>query len=368
MTNPYPQQPWPGQQPPQGYGYPQQPAQPAPGYGPPQGAPPPPPGYGYGPPAGYAAPPAAYGQQGPQAFDWGQLYNDSDPGAGGGFDYADGDYPAVATEAQWTTTQAGDKHMWVIKWQFTAGQYAGRPVTAWRPVAPYQKDGQPNTGGISQLFEELQVLGIPVGEKYGDPAGTVPFWQLAGGNWDQAGQMVAQAIPGRHALLKIGHDERGSKVKRIKRPSGAPAMAQPAPQPPAQGSYAQAPAPQYTSGPQAGGGGGAAAGQPAQPYAQAPMPPQAGQPGLGQFTAGGQAQQAGITGPPPGTVPQQAAPAAPPQPAQPALPFGPPQGQPPAAAAPPGPNGMPMPGPAQQPAQGQAPGAPGGPPAAPWSQ
>jgi hypothetical protein len=342
-----PQQPgWPGQQPPQ-QGYQQQP-----GYGPPpQQGYGPPPGGGYGPPpappgGGYGPPQQGGGWGAPQDVNWDRMYEEGDPGAGSG--YTPGDYPFVVDSAVWGPTSKGDKWMWTIKCRFTGGPHANGMITAYRAISEYKDDGSPNAAGIAILFGELRALGIPVGEKYGDPPGTQPYWRLG---W--TGEQVAQAMVGKNGIVRVENDDRGGKARRIK-----PATA---------GQVTQAPAPQ--PGPPAYGGyqPGPPAGQPAYPQPgpqPGGYPPQAGQPGTGQFTPGGQGQQPWNPGPPAQGPPQQYAPQPggnpyPPQQPQPGQPpqAGPPQQPWPANGAPPG---QPA-GPPQQPQAG------GAPPQPPWA-
>lgn len=339
-----PQQPW--QQPQQPQGYP-----PQPGYGQPpqQGYQQAPPGYGPPPAQGYGQPPAApqgggYGQPAGEPV-WDRMYETGDPNAAGGLLLdPPGRFPAVVTESVWGPSRNGDKWGWTIKVQFTQGPHTGKALSTSRVISEYKNDGSPNTAGIAILFGELQAMGIPVGEKYGDPPGTVPFFRQPGGP-----QAAATAMVNRHVLTQIETDEAygNSKVRRI-RPlpgGGAQAAAQPqaaaAPGPP-QGGYQAGPPQGY---PQPPSQQQFAYGQ----QAQAPQSWQAASAasggGTGEFAPGstwnpGQPQQ----GPP---APPQGPPAGPP--AQPPW-----QGQ--ANGAPQQPAGPP---------QGQMGGAPGQPP---WAQ
>lgn len=351
MGNPYNQQPpWAQQGPP---------PQPAPGYGqqgyPPQQQPPygqgpysgpPPPQQGYGPPQG--------GGQGGEPV-WDRMYENSEPGAGGLLLEPEGRWPAVITASVWGPSKDGTKWGWTITAQFTDGPHAGKSLVTSRIISEYKNDGTPNTAGISILFGELQAMGIPVGEKYGDPPGTVPFWRQGGG------QAAAQAMAGRPVMVqtKNDYDYGNTKIQRIRAPRpGQPTQAPPAPQQPAAGQPAPAMG-GYQPGPPAPGYG-PPQGQPAgYPPQGGPVPPQSWQQasaatggGMGEFAQG----QTWNPGPP--AAPQQAPagpPAQPPWAQQPngaPPPQGPPAGQQPPQAAPP----------QNQPQMG------GAPPAPPWQQ
>ena len=358
----YPQQPYPGQPAPQGYPqqpYPQQPQQgypqaPPPGYGQPPAAPQgypqqPPPGYQQGPP-----PPAAAGYGG-QAMEpaWAAMYEAGDPSKMGG-SYtlpapSEGTWPAVVIKSVWGQSRNGKPGWTPIEIQFTDGPHAGQKLSDRRIISEKQRDGvTPNDAGIAILFGELRAMGVPVGEKFGDPPGTVPFFaQGPGGGERAAATMVGKPILAR---IKTDPDGYGSKIDRIM--AAQPGQAAPG----VAGQPAQAPPQQYAA-PQP-----AAAGPP-QGYPQQPpaaMPPQ-GYPA---------APPQGYPAQPPAQYPQQAA-AAPPGPANPGGPgleqFAPQQ----AAAAPqaappqqgyPQPNGAPV---QQQPAA--APPPQGAPPMPPWA-
>lgn len=343
MGNPYQQSqpPW-GQQPQQGY--PQQPYQqgPPPGYGPPPGAPqgtygPPQQPYQQQGPQGYGPPPQqGYGQQSAEP-DWGRAYETGEARTGGMMLEPEGKFPAVVTESEYGPHFAeGTKWGWIIKVQFTDGPHAGKSLTHRMAISEYKNDGTPNTAGIGILFKELATLGVPVGEKYGDPAGTVPFFAAQGG-----GHAAAQIMVGKPFLAEVKNDDYGAKIRiRALRPGQGGHQAPQTGAAPGQG---------YSPMPQQGPG----------------APPQQGQQ---QFAYPQQPQQ-GPTPPQPWQNAQQAQPQ--PQggtaeftqqgtsnPAQPPW-----QQQNGAAAPQQAPAGPPPQGPPQQQAQpGQAPGAP------PWAQ
>lgn len=372
------------------------------GYGPPpqQGYGPPPQGGGYGPPpgqGGYGPPPGQPqqgGYGGPAEPAWGEMYDQGDPSAQAG--YTPGRHPFVVEEATYGPTNSGDKWMWTLKLRFTSGPHANGMITAYRAISHYKQDGSPNIQGIAILYGELRALGIPVGEKYGDPQGTVGFWAQGPkvNGWGQqafTGDSVAPAMVGRQGVVLVENDERGGKAKRIYPPQGAgqapagpPQQAQqagpqygpsgmaPPTQPGGPAYYSPVAAQQGGSpqpGPQPVGGppgmqafGQAPQGQPpgvpsytqqAQPAQWPQAPPQQG--GTAEFQPGqtwnpGQQQGPGQPPMPPAAGPPQQQ-----------APQGPPQQPWPANGAQPGPQGQ---APQQQPAPGQQ----GGPPAQPWQQ
>jgi hypothetical protein len=327
MTMGYPNPQYPPQQP--GYG-------PPPGYppqGPPQGYPPqgPPQQYppqqqyapqGYGPPPqqGYGQPPA-----GGAEVNWEKWYNEADNTGGGG--YTPGWWPAVVEANEYGFTKAGDKRAFQVKVKFTAGPNAGRSMANTQAISEYTNDNQPNTGGMGALFRRLAAMGIPVGDRFGDPPGTQPWFRT------MTGEQAAALSVGRPLEVEVIEDTAygNQKIRGMRR--AAAAAGQPGP-------YA-APAP-----PQ-GAPGGPQAPQPygyAQQAAPAPQGMAPGAPGTGQFTPAGAAQQG---------YPQQAPPQQAPQPAQGYPPQAPPNGYPQQAPA----QAAPAPGPQPQ-APGQAPGQP----------
>ena len=352
-----PQQP--GQYgPPPGYGQQQ-------GYGPPQG---PPAQQGYGPPAqqGYGPPPGpggggGYGPpQGPEQPNLDRMY---DEGEAGGGEYAQGTWPLRVADCTYGLTASGDKWMWTAKLSIMGGPNAGGSITSWLAISEYTKDGTPNKNGIDRLFKDLRCFGIPVGEKYGDPAGTVGYWRQGpkANGWGQqafGGEQVAQAMIGRDVLGDVFNDARGGKVGKFKPiQNGAPAQPGPAPQQAQPGGYASAPGQGYPQGPPQGGG--QPQGYPPQPYGA----PAQTQGGTAEFQQGQTWNPAQQQQQPPQ---QQGQPfqAPGPGPAQ----QGPPQGQAPPQQPWPA-NGQPQQPqyPAQQgqpPQQGQMPG--GAPESPPW--
>jgi hypothetical protein len=310
MTMGYPQNP---QYPPQGpQGYPPQ-GQP-PGYGPPPGYPPqgPPPQQGYGPPPvygpqqqGYAPP--QYPPPSAAEVNWERWYNEADNTGGGG--YTPGWWPAVVEANEYGFTKAGDKRAFQVKVKFTAGPNAGRSMANTQAISEWTNDGQPNTGGMGALFRRLRALGIPVGDRFGDPPGTQPWFRT------MSGEQAAAMTIGRPLEVEVIEDTAyGNQKIRGMRPAAAGA-GQPGPY------AAPGPSPAPQGGPQA-----------PTPYGyaqQAPQgqqgPPQGmnpGAPGTGQFTPAGAAQQGypGQGQPPvqqaPGNgYPQQAQPAGPQPPA-----------------------------------------------------
>lgn len=314
----YPQNPpqpgqWPQQGPPQQGPYGAQPGQQFPG----QAGPPPQQGYGppqgqWGAPAQAGPPAAAQGWgDGPPQPDLDRLYENSKETGG---DYAAGTWPFTVTEAAYGPTAKGDKWMWRAKLQLGGGPDAGRVITAYLVLV------EDNDGLMFRTFSWLQALGVPVGEKFGDQPGTVPYWRQG---W--TGDQVAQAITGRGGMATIKNDDRGGKVDKIAAPAA--------------GGYPAAPAPQgYAQGP---------------PQGPPPGPPQQGPPAP-QQQAWGQSPQP--YGPPAQQGPPQGgyAPQGPPPPQQ--------QAGPPQQAPWPG-NGQP-----QQAAAPQAGQQQGGPGPAPWRQ
>jgi len=323
MTYPnYPQGPQPGypypQQPQPGYGQPPQPGYPPqgpPGYGPPpqQWRPPPPPAQGYGPPAPVN-----------DDVDWSRAYDDAGEDRYSGR-IEDGQYPAVVTEADVAVSQAGNR-MFVVKGQITEGQYSGAKRTIRLTMT---EKALPITA------RRLRNLGIP------GPKDAPQLWPAPGTPPQQKEQMYAQIagmLAGRPFLMVIGHEEypegsgeivdRFNDIRAARQQQAPPAV----PQGPAQ------PVGGQWQGTQPGGGGGGypppgyqpsgqqappswqqaqqgpttpPAGSPATPGASpaasasagqppAPAPgtspsespaPDAGAPGLGQFTPDGQASQ-----------------------------------------------------------------------------
>jgi hypothetical protein len=305
-------------------------------------------------------------------------------------------YPAIVAESEFGRTKDETKWAWTIKFILTTGQYTGKQLTSTMAISPTKQDGSPNPAGLGILFRQIHVLGVPVGPPIG-PQGEVPIWSQFPAQPGQeqqavaaAGAAAAQIMTGKACRIKVIQNEwdggTNNKIRDIQPPKmgdpttlpqqgqqGAPQPGQGfAPPQPQQGWQQPQAAPQQGY-PQPGaqpvgpGGqppwGGAPQGQQApQPYppqqapqgptqgapaptagmpgAQPAMPGMAnpGQPGMGQFTPQGQAQQ-------------WADPAG--NPAQP-----PPQAQP-AAPQPPWQNG--------QAAQAQ-PGQPGAPAAPPWAQ
>lgn len=353
-------QPYPGQPPQQPYGQP--------GYGqPPQGYPQQP-QPGYGPPQGYGAPPQPIGGYGPPQGSGGTGFADVYSQADGSGSLLDEDwYTFVVTEAGFGRTAAGDKWMWTVKLASTDPRAPGREFSYYLALSERKKDGTPNPKGLDRAFGELQVLGVPVGPKYGDQQA---FWDLQPQQPNETADQAMARQGAYAATLMAGHPLRGkviqddweggtnNKVDRISRaragdpttvaqapqaapqyppttpmpapPQGAPygpqgqmppGYAQPGPQPvgpaaqppwggqPQQGYPPQGQPPQQAPQPFQG-----QQAPPAQPPQQAPQP-DAGAPGVGQFTQQGQAPQPGITPPwqPNGAPPQQAAPQQPQQ-------------------------------------------------------
>jgi hypothetical protein len=201
---------------------------------------------------------------------------------------------------------------------------------------------------MAALFRRLTALGIPCGEKWGDPPGTRPWWHYAADRRQAAALAIQQAVAQpRPVQIKISDSDYGFRVDDIR-----PASAQQAPA----GSYGPPGPPAPQPGPQ---------GPP--PYGGVPQPAQgppqgqwgpAGEPGTGQFTPQGQAQQ-----PWAGQPPQQG----PPQPGYQQNPQawnGVPPGQAPSGYDQPPPQQAVPQGPPQQ---GPQPG-PGGPGTPPWLQ
>lgn len=346
-----PQQPW-NQGPPQ-QGYPQQPYQqgPPPGYSQPQqGYGPPPQQYQQPGPQGYGPPPQqGYGQASAEP-DWGRAYETGDVRTGGIMLDPEGKFPAVVTESEYGPHfKDGTKWGWIIKVQFTEGPHAGRSLTHRMAISEYKDDGTPNTAGIGILFGELRLLGVPVGEKYGDPAGTVPFFAQQGG-----GHAAAQIMVGKPFLADVKNDDYGAKIRirAIKPRQGGTAQPVPAGSPAHQAAQNQP-----------GGGGGQWA-QPQQPQGQqqfaypqqpqqGPTPPQSWQAAQQAHPQPGMAQgPGGLPVPQQGGglnefAPQQGAPGTPPwqqngaPQAQPTAPSGPPQQGPPVQGQQGGPPGAP---------------------------
>lgn len=355
----YPNQYPPQQGQPQGYppqqGYGQPPAQP--GYGAPQ--------QGYvpqGPPQG--PPQGAYGQppQGvTEAFDFGSLYGQADPGAG---DIEKGTYPAIVESAEFDRTRGGDKWAWTVAVRLTVEPYVNRKMTKTLSINPTKRDGSPNPAGLGITFRQIHALGVPLGPPIGQQ-GETPVWQQVPqqGTPDQivaaAGRLAAQMMTGKPCRVRIGireadgeYGERPEIADILPAKPGDPTSLPQTGQPGQQAPQGFAPPPQQAPQgyPQPGAQPVGAGGQPpwGPPQQQAPgpygappgtfpgqaapqgTPMQPGQPGAAQFTPQGQAQQwADPAGNPAQAPPQQAQPG---QPAVPAPPWGngqPPQGQPP---------------------------------------
>jgi len=378
---PNPQYPGQPQQPPGGYqqqGYPQ-------GYpgNPPQQAPPgygPPPQQGYGPPAqpGYGPPaPMGYeqGGYGPPEPNWSAMAEGADTSTGG--DYEVGWWPAHAISCEYGLTRKQDKYCWTPVFQFDGGPNNSRKMTTTLAIVERLNDGTDAGGLTAKLYRQVGALGVPVGEKFGQP-GVTPFWQL-GWTGEQVAGLIAQTGAPVEIQVYYDKDWGNYKIGGIRTPrtaggqrvAGPPVQAQQAPAPaasygppqvpphPAQamppqqgyGPPQQAPAPmqapppgppQYQAGPPPQGA--PQQWQPGQPPPQ--QVPNPGQAGLGQFTPEGQGWQPGMPPPqqpgqPPAAPPQQYA--APQQPA-----AGPPAQapgpmQPPPHGYPPQ-QGQPMPG------------------------
>jgi hypothetical protein len=309
------------------------------GYGPPQGGfQPGPPQQGYGPPQGYQGgyDQGGYGQ--PAPVDWDRWSQETDPGAGGG-SYHTGWADAVLAGGELGRTRNGDKDAFKLSLKITGGPDAGRKINDTEAISEVTQGGERNFGGMAALFRRLTALGIPCGEKWGDPPGTRPWWHYAADRRQAAALAIQQAVAQpRPVQIKISDSDYGFRVDDIR-----PAAAQQAPA----GSYGPPGPPAPQPGPQ---------GPP--PYGGVPQPAQgppqgqwgpAGGPGTEQFTPQGQAAQ-----PWTGQPPQQGPPQGPP-----------PQGQQPWNGGQPGyqqaaPQGQPQP-------QGPQPG-PGGPGTPPWLQ
>jgi len=368
----------PQQYPPAGQGgYPPQ-QQAPPGYqqGPPQYAPqqyqqgyPPQQQQGYGP-----AQQQGYGPPGGQNL-WQQAY---DLGDASGASYVEGWWPAEVVENAYGTTQAGDKEAWKTRFKFAPGTpNEGKIISTTLSMSLKQNDGQDNTKGLAALFRKLRAMGVPVGEKYGDPAGSQPFWNAdpATGRPAMSFEQAAPMVIGRHVEVEVVYDADwgNSKVRGIRMQRG------------------QAGAPAQQAGPpvqqqQQGAYPGGPAGPPMPGYAQQPPQPVGGQmaynpvgtgqqpppPGYGQ--AGPPAQQwqgqQQVPGHPGGMgefAPQQqpGQPAAPPQQQQYAAPQQPAAGPPAQQMPPPQP---PAPGQYNGQQQGQPADQGGAPPIPPWAQ
>jgi hypothetical protein len=376
---------------------PQQPGQPWQGgyANPPMQGQPPQQAYGQPPaqqyvPGGPPGAPQAYGapETVAAAFDFGQVYGQADPTAGS---IDNGTYPAIVESAEFDRTQSGDKWAWTVRFQITAAPYVGRRRTKTLSINPTKNDGSPNGVGLGITFRQAHALGVPLGPPIGEP-GEVPVWQQVPPQATPeqtlaaAGRLAAQMMTGRPCRIVLGtrpaHGDypESQEIKDIKPampgdPTSLPPQAgQAAPPAPGQG-FAP---PQQPQGGPAGGSYAPPQGYPqpgAQPVGPAQQPPWGGQPQ--------QAPQAPAPyGAPPGSFPGQVAPQGTPvQPGQPGngqftqqgqaqqqwadpngQPAQPPQQAQPAAAAPPWANGQPAP---QQAAQQPQPGTP---PAPPWAQ
>jgi hypothetical protein len=322
-----------GYGPPQGGFQPGPPQGPPPGYGPPQGGPP---QQGYGPPQGQYGPPqqgypqqAAPGQDPGEAINWDQWYAEADASQGGG-SYTTGWFQAQLADGDWTQTRNG-KPCFKLGFKIVAGPDAGRKIRDTETISEMTRDNQRNTGGMAAVFRRLTVIGIPCGEKWGDPPGTRPWWHWAQTRAQSAAMAIQAAVQNpRTVEIQIGYStEFGYSVDDVRALAGQPQQAP-------QGSYGPPGAPPPAQG-----------GMAPQPYGQQPQPA-AGPPpgaygpaggyGTEQFTPQGMAQQGPPQGQPqqgygqqvpPNGYPQQAAPqGAPQQPQGPPQAGGPP-GQPP---------------------------------------
>lgn len=243
-------------------------------------------------------------------YDFMALYGQADHTVGQLIDA--GNYDAVVESAEWGPTSDGSKGQWLVKFRLTSGK-PGMVLTHNMTVSPLKNDGAPNDKGLGMLFNQLAALGVP------RPVEQPQLWQSPG-----VEHQVAAMMTGRPALLYVTVDDGNdqyparNRVKSVKPPRpGAPASYQPQPQQPQgavpqdyQGGWGSPPQgqlaqqqPQYgPSGfappvqqggpayysPQAAQQGGQYQPQQGQ---QAYPPMQPGQPGTGQFTPQGQAQQ-----------------------------------------------------------------------------
>jgi len=376
----YPPNPqYPGQQP---QGYPQQ--GPPPGYGPnppqqqppyyqgaPQQGPPAPAGYGPPAPAGYG-PPQGYDQggYGPPEPNWQAMADGADTSTGG--DYEPGWWPAHAITCEYGLTRKQDKYCWTPVFQFDGGPNNGRKMTTTLSISETLNDGSSASGLTAKLYRQVGALGVPVGEKFGQP-GVTPFWQM-GWTGEQVAGVIAQT--GAPVEIQVYYDKdwgnfkiggiRTARNAQGRAVAGPPMQAQAGPPAPGmqQGPPMQAPQPAQAA-PQ--GYPGQPAQAPPQQYAApqpaaAGPPPQQWQPGQGgippqnpmaEFQPGttwNPGQPGPQQGPPPQApqgYPQQAPPQAGP-PAQAPGPMQPPNGYPPQ-------QGQPQPG---QPPQGSVPPSP----------
>jgi hypothetical protein len=134
----------------------------------------------------------------------------------------EGSFPAVITESEYGPHfTEGTKWGWITKVQFTDGPHAGKVITHNMAINEFKNNGDPNPQGIGMLFKELRILGVPVGEKYGDPQGTTPYFVQQGG-----GHMAAQVMVGKPFLAVVKNSEYGANIRiRELKPGqgGAPA-------------------------------------------------------------------------------------------------------------------------------------------------
>jgi hypothetical protein len=268
-----------------------------------------------------------FGQQGApmgggSGYDFGALYGQADMSR----QLLEADkYPAFIESSEFGRTQDGTKGMWTIVFRTTGpGQKtpqapSGIKLTMSLSISPKKNDGSDNSAGLGIMFRQLGAMGIPVPPNQ-------PFWELG---WNE--QQVAAAMVGKPVIIQVIQDEyEGTTRNKVRdilpgqpgQPTQVP-QAQPqqqgfAPPPQAQGGFQpqqqmqqpqqmqQAPAPfQQGQAPQwqgqapqwqgqqqpqqfEGQGYGQGFGQQPQQMQQ-PMNP--GQPGMGQFTPEGQAQQ-----------------------------------------------------------------------------
>jgi|SRR5262252_739738 len=367
----YPGQPggYPQQGPPQGYPAGPPPQQQPPYYqgAPQQAGPPAPQGYGPPAPAGYG-PPGAPGAYGPAEPNWQAMSDVADTSTGG--DYEVGWWPAHAITCEYGLTKKQDKYCWTPVFQFDGGPNNGRKMTTTMAISERKNDGSENPGGTAKLYRQCAALGVPVGEKFGQP-GVTPFWQM-GWTGEQVASVIAQT--GAPVEIEVYYDKDWGnyKIGGIRTPRGAggqrlaapPMQAQAAPAP--QGSYGppmQAPQPaQAAPAPMQAPPPGPPAYQQGPPPQGAPqqVPPQQWQPGQGIPPQNPMSEfQQGTT-----WNPEQGQPgAAPPQ--QYAPPQQPPAGPPQQVPGPMPGNGYPQQG--QPPMQGQQPPQ-GGVAPPPWKQ
>jgi hypothetical protein len=264
-----------------------------------------------------------------QGYDFGSLYGMADHSTITPLE--PGSYDAVVEEASYGKTKDGTKGAWTIKFRVTTGDRANYPLTMTMSINPTKGDGSPNPQGMGIMFRQLGAMGVPIPPDQ-------PFWALG---WTE--EQVALFITGKPVQLRTinepydGQDRTRVRDIRPARP-GAPLEVQRAPLPNQQqgampgqwqqpqpgfaqgamgGAQAQpwqqavAGGPGYENqqpgGPAPGYGGGAQGwhaqppqqGQAPGPWQNAQQPPQGppvqgvpGAGGLGEFTPGGQSQQA----------------------------------------------------------------------------